>query len=86
MAQHSDVGRDDRFHSDGSEANYTYSSAWFDAISPPPNRARAITVATGRRDELPTSWQESLKSMRHSDDVPTSPQRTDEQAHVEHYR
>ncbi|MDQ1733690.1 MAG: decaprenylphospho-beta-D-ribofuranose 2-oxidase, partial [Pseudonocardiales bacterium] len=24
------------FHSDGSEANYTYSSAWFDAISPPP--------------------------------------------------
>ncbi|MGH3554961.1 MAG: FAD-binding oxidoreductase, partial [Mycobacterium sp.] len=24
------------FHSDGSEANYTYSSAWFDAISAPP--------------------------------------------------
>lgn len=23
------------FHSDGSEANYTYSSAWFDAISAP---------------------------------------------------
>src|SRR4030088_1876699 len=29
------------FHSDGSEANYTYSSAWFDAISPPPKLGRA---------------------------------------------
>ncbi|EUA24211.1 putative decaprenylphosphoryl-beta-D-ribose oxidase domain protein [Mycobacterium xenopi 3993] len=30
------------FHSDGSEANYTYSSAWFDAISPPPKLGRAV--------------------------------------------
>lgn len=28
-------------HSDGSEANYTYSSAWFDAISPEPKLGRA---------------------------------------------
>ncbi len=28
-------------HSDGSEANYTYSSAWFDAISPAPKLGRA---------------------------------------------
>jgi decaprenylphospho-beta-D-ribofuranose 2-oxidase len=30
------------FHSDGSEANYTYSSAWFDAISGPPKLGRAV--------------------------------------------
>src|ERR1700761_113417 len=29
------------FHSDGSEDNYTYSSAWFAAISPPPKLGRA---------------------------------------------
>ncbi|MEJ4113066.1 FAD-binding protein [Corynebacterium kroppenstedtii] len=29
------------FHSDGSEKNYTYSSAWFDAISPAPKLGRA---------------------------------------------
>jgi decaprenylphospho-beta-D-ribofuranose 2-oxidase len=43
------------FHSDGSEANYTYSSAWFDAISPPPKLGRA-TITRGRlalRHELP---------------------------------
>ena len=43
------------FHSDGSEANYTYSSAWFDAISPPPKLGRAA-ITRGRlalRGELP---------------------------------
>jgi decaprenylphospho-beta-D-ribofuranose 2-oxidase len=43
------------FHSDGSEANYTYSSAWFDAISAPPKLGRAA-ITRGRlalRDELP---------------------------------
>ncbi len=30
------------FHCDGSEANYTYSSAWFDAISAPPKLGRAV--------------------------------------------
>ena len=29
------------FHSDGSEHNFTYSSAWFDAISPEPKLGRA---------------------------------------------
>lgn len=29
------------FHSDGSEHNYTYSSAWFDAISPAPKLGRS---------------------------------------------
>jgi decaprenylphospho-beta-D-ribofuranose 2-oxidase len=43
------------YHSDGSEAQYTYSSAWFDAISPPPKLGRAA-ITRGRlalRDELP---------------------------------
>ncbi|MBV9641619.1 MAG: FAD-binding oxidoreductase, partial [Mycobacteriaceae bacterium] len=43
------------FHSDGSEANYTYSSAWFDAISPPPKLGRAA-ISRGclaRREQLP---------------------------------
>jgi decaprenylphospho-beta-D-ribofuranose 2-oxidase len=43
------------YHSDGSEADYTYSSAWFDAISPPPKLGRA-SITRGRlalRDELP---------------------------------
>lgn len=33
-------------HSDGSEANYTYSSAWFDAISPAPKLGRS-TISRG---------------------------------------
>jgi decaprenylphospho-beta-D-ribofuranose 2-oxidase len=43
------------YHSDGSEADYTYSSAWFDAMSPPPKLGRA-SITRGRlalRDELP---------------------------------
>ncbi|HZA12203.1 FAD-binding oxidoreductase [Mycobacterium sp.] len=43
------------FHSDGSEAKYTYSSAWFDAISAPPKLGRAAisrgSLAT--LDQLP---------------------------------
>ncbi|MBA1835866.1 FAD-binding oxidoreductase [Corynebacterium wankanglinii] len=34
------------FHSDGSEVNYTYSSAWFDAISGPPKTGRS-TISRG---------------------------------------
>ena len=30
------------FHSDGTESNYTYSSAWFDAMSAPPKLGRAV--------------------------------------------
>jgi decaprenylphospho-beta-D-ribofuranose 2-oxidase len=47
------------FHSDGSEANYTYSSAWFDAISAPPKLGRA-SVSRGslaRLDQLPKKLQ-----------------------------
>lgn len=49
------------FHSDGSEANYTYSSAWFDAISPPPKLGRAVisrgSLATV--DQLPKKLQKN---------------------------
>lgn len=43
------------FHSDGTESNYTYSSAWFDAMSAPPKLGRAVisrgSLAT--LDQLP---------------------------------
>lgn len=43
------------FHSDGSEDNYTYSSAWFDAMTPLPKLGRAVisrgSLAT--LDQLP---------------------------------
>ena len=46
-------------HSDGSEANYTYSSAWFDAISAQPRLGRAAisrgSLAT--LDQLPAKLQ-----------------------------
>src|SRR6202171_4213379 len=47
------------FHSDGSEANYTYSSAWFDAISAPPKLGRAAMSrgALARLDQLPKKLQ-----------------------------
>jgi decaprenylphospho-beta-D-ribofuranose 2-oxidase len=42
-------------HLDGSDANYTYSSAWFDAISPPPKLGRAAVSrgSLARLDQLP---------------------------------
>ncbi|MEV6068450.1 FAD-binding oxidoreductase [Nocardia sp. NPDC052001] len=46
-------------HSDGSEANYTYSSAWFDVMNPLPKLGRA-TITRGRLakvDELPKKKQ-----------------------------
>ena len=46
-------------HTDGSESRYTYSSAWFDAISEPPKLGRAAisrgSIAT--LDQLPTKLQ-----------------------------
>ncbi|MCV7258937.1 FAD-binding oxidoreductase [Mycobacterium shimoidei] len=47
------------FHSDGSEANYTYSSAWFDAISPPPRLGRAAISrgSLARLEQLPKKLQ-----------------------------
>jgi decaprenylphospho-beta-D-ribofuranose 2-oxidase len=49
------------FHSDGSEENYTYSSAWFDAISAPPKLGRAA-ISRGSLatiDELPAKLQKN---------------------------
>ena len=46
-------------HSDGSDANYTYSSAWFDAISAPPKLGRSV-VSRGSLatvDQLPVELQ-----------------------------
>jgi decaprenylphospho-beta-D-ribofuranose 2-oxidase len=46
-------------HSDGSEDRYTYSSAWFDAISAAPKLGRSV-VSRGnlaKRDELPRKLQ-----------------------------
>src|SRR6185312_10429802 len=46
-------------HSDGSEANYTYSSAWFDAISAPPKLGRAAVSrgSLATLDQLPAKLQ-----------------------------
>ena len=47
------------FHSDGSENDYTYSSAWFDAISAPPKLGRAAISrgSLARLDQLPEKLQ-----------------------------
>ena len=47
------------FHSDGSEGNYTYSSAWFDAISAPPKLGRAAISrgSLARLEQLPEKLQ-----------------------------
>jgi decaprenylphospho-beta-D-ribofuranose 2-oxidase len=49
------------FHSDGSEINYAYSSAWFDAISPPPRLGRAAISrgSLAKLDQLPKKLQKS---------------------------
>src|SRR6202020_8533 len=49
------------FHSDGSEANYTYSSAWFDAISAPPKLGRAAISrgSLARVEQLPEKLQKN---------------------------
>ncbi len=48
-------------HSDGSEANYTYSSAWFDAISKPPKLGRAAVSrgSLATLDQLPPKLQKN---------------------------
>jgi decaprenylphospho-beta-D-ribofuranose 2-oxidase len=47
------------FHSDGSEASYTYSSGWFDAISAPPKLGRAAISrgSLAKWDQLPKKLQ-----------------------------
>ncbi len=49
------------FHSDGSEADYTYSSAWFDAISKPPKLGRSAISrgSLARLDQLPAKLQKN---------------------------
>ncbi|SEM49774.1 FAD-binding oxidoreductase [Rhodococcus maanshanensis] len=48
-------------HSDGSEANYEYSSAWFDAISAPPKLGRAAISrgSLAKLDQLPAKLQKN---------------------------
>jgi decaprenylphospho-beta-D-ribofuranose 2-oxidase len=51
-------------HQDGSEDNYTYSSAWFDLISPPPKLGRAAVSrgSLAQLDQLPAKLaKEPLK-------------------------
>ena len=47
------------FHSDGTEDNYTYSSAWFDAMSAPPKLGRAVISrgSLAKLDQLPANLQ-----------------------------
>lgn len=48
-------------HSDGSEANYDYSSAWFDAIAAPPKLGRAAVSrgSLATLDQLPAKLQKN---------------------------
>ena len=53
------------FHSDGSEHNFTYSSAWFDAISPEPKLGRAaISAAPWPPSTSSRSWPPSWRGIR----------------------
>ncbi|WP_131812380.1 D-arabinono-1,4-lactone oxidase, partial [Mycolicibacterium fortuitum] len=47
------------FHSDGTEDNYTYSSAWFDAMSAPPKLGRAVISrgSLAKLEQLPPNLQ-----------------------------
>ncbi len=49
------------FHRDGSESRYTYSSAWFDAISAPPKLGRAAISrgSLAKLDQLPPKLQKN---------------------------
>ena len=75
------------FHSDGSEANYTYSSAWFDAISAPPKLGRAAisrgSLAT--LDQLPDEAAEEPAEIRCAATAYAArhlPQRAGQQVHL----
>lgn len=48
-------------HSDGSEANYDYSSAWFDAVAPLPKLGRAAISrgSLAKLDQLPKKLQKN---------------------------
>ncbi|MBY4211888.1 FAD-binding oxidoreductase [Rhodococcus fascians] len=55
----STLGETIALHSDGSENNYDYSSAWFDAVAPPPKLGRAALSrgSLARLDQLPEKLQ-----------------------------
>ena len=79
------------FHSDGSEDNYTYSSAWFDAISAPPKLGRAAisrgSLAT--LDQLPEKLQQQSAEIRGAATAYAArrlPQRAGQQVHVRPHR
>ena len=76
------------FHSDGSEANYTYSSAWFDAISAPPKLGRAAisrgslaTAGPAAREAAARPAEIRCAATTHA--ARHLPQRTGEQVHVQ---
>ncbi len=53
-------------HSDGSESNYEYSSAWFDAIAAPPKLGRAAISrgSLAKLDQLPAKLQKNPPRVR----------------------
>ena len=75
------------FHSDGTESNYTYSSAWFDAISAPPKLGRAVisrgSLATARptaREAAQEPAEVRCAAILHR--TRRLPQRSRQQAHL----
>lgn len=77
------------FHSDGTEDNYTYSSAWFDAISAPPKLGRAVisrgSLATV--DQLPRKLQKAplkFDAPQYFTAPDVFPQRAGQQVHLRH--
>ena len=79
------------FHSDGSEDNYTYSSAWFDAISAPPKLGRAAITrgSLATLDQLPTKLAKNplkFDAPQLLDGARHLPDRRGEQADVQHDR
>ena len=79
------------FHSDGSEDNYTYSSAWFDAISKPPKLGRRGDLARVTGPPGPTAAEASAQSAEIRCAATTHaaghlPERTGQQVHVRPHR
>ena len=75
------------FHSDGTEDNYSYSSAWFDAIPPLPKLGRAVISrgSLAKLDQLPAEAREGPTELHRQDvhHLPGRlPERTGEQGDV----
>ena len=72
-------------HLDGSEDKYTYSSAWFDLISPPPKLGRAAVSrgSLAKLDQLPAKLAKNplkFNAPQLSDGAEHLPGQRDEQA------